>query len=209
MEPTTQLQLPGGIGYEPWADIQEKYPKLVKAIQKTSIERYYNHNPVTGQWMCKEEKELRLMELMDFDINTMTLGNNPDAVAAEKVVSKMKQPKTNVYFTNKQQVPPGAVFKDTPDVGETTTVEEFMRLYPETAASFDGQDADSRLDYFFKIHSKKTEDGCVIYMPISKERRIMFCGFLDDEVEEQLAKCEPNAAQLSAQGNCEEDKTLY
>jgi hypothetical protein len=153
------------------------------------MERYYNYNPVTGQWMCKEEKELRLMELMEFDINTMTLGNDPNQTAPVKKI------KTNIYFTNNRQIAPGSIFRDIPDAGETTTVKEFMQFYPKTAASFDGLDADSRLDYFFKLHTKQTEDGHAIYIPISKERRIMFCGFLDDEIEEQLTECEPNEVE--------------
>ncbi len=185
LEPHAQLQLPAGSGYMPFCEIEKVYPRLVKAFAKRGWAYYYSYNPVTMQYMCKESIELQIMSLMDMDINTATLGNDPDAEAAAATMKKIEKTATRfpVYFTDKKKISAGSIFKDTPDVGETTTIEQLVETYPETAASFDGQDQDTRLDYFFKRHVKRSDDGCAIYVPISKERRQMFWDLLEDEVD--------------------------
>ncbi len=189
LEPDSQLQLPAGSGYMPYCDIARLYPRLLKAFAKRGVTYYYSYNPVTMQYMCKEAVELQIMSLMDMDINTATLGNDPDAEAAAAVMKKIEKvaARLNVYFTDKKKISAGSIFKDTPDVGETTTIEQLIETYPETAASFDGQDQDTRLDYFFKRHVKRSDEGCAIYVPISKERRQMFWDLLEDEVDAREA----------------------
>lgn len=174
------LQLPAGVGYISWDEMQSAYPKFAKALQKRSVEHYYNYNPVTAQYMCKEHLEPKIMDLMGMDFKTVTAGDDP--VAAVKPAKSLPK----VYFTNIKCVSAGSVFKDAPDAGETMTIEELLETYPETAASFDGADQDSRLDYFFKRHVKNTDDGHALYVPISKERRIMFTDLLEDEIDEKL-----------------------
>ncbi len=122
------------------------------------------------------------MDLMGMDFKTVTTGDDPVAVAAKPAKSLPK-----VYFSNTKCISAGSVFKDAPDAGETMTIEEFLETYPETSASFDGQDIDSRLDYFFKRHVKNTDDGHALYVPISKERRIMFTDLLEDEIDAAMA----------------------
>ncbi len=185
IEPHTQLQLPAGSGFMPYSEVESVYPKLVKAITKRDISYYYDYNPVTMQYNCKEQMELQIMTLMDMDINTATLGNDPDAEVAAATISKMKSKRSAVYFTNTKKISSGSIFKDVPDVGEKTTIEELIEHYPKVAASFDGQDMDTRLDYFFKRHIKRSDDDCAIYVPVSKERRQLFCDLLDEEIEER------------------------
>jgi hypothetical protein len=189
-EPHELFQLPANSGYLPYSEIETLYPKLVKAITKRGISYYYDYNPVLVQYMCKESVELQIMKLMDMDINTATLGNDPDSEAAAATLAKMKKAgaKVNVYFTDVRRISPGSIFKDVPDIGETTTIEQLIETYPDTAASFDGKDMDSRLDYFFKRHVKRSDEGSAIYIPINKERRQMFWDILEDEIEERLSK---------------------
>lgn len=196
LESHTQLQLPAGSGYMPYCEVEAVYPKMAAAIKKRTIDHYYTYNPVTMQYMCKESVELQIMKLMGMDINTTTLGNDPDAEEAAKTMAKMST-RTSVYFTATKKVSAGSIFRDVPDVGENTTIEQLIETYPETAASFDGQDLDSRLDYFFKRHVKRSDDGCAVYIPVSKERRQMFWDLLEDEINESETRCSPKKQSAS------------
>ncbi len=112
---------------------------------------------------------------------TVTLGNDPDA---NPTIAKKKL-KTPIFFTDTKKLTPQAVLRDIPEKGESITVEEFAETYPKFAATFDGKDRDTRMDYFFKLHTKRTDDDNPIFLPVSKEKAAEFTEYLEEEINEQ------------------------
>lgn len=182
MNPADLFQLPAGTGYIPWSEMEEVYIDFAAAMKKYGPSHYYDYNPVTGQWMLKESKQMRALALMKMDLSTVTAGDDPEETAA---VAAPPVPKTKirVYFTNTLRMLPTAILKDIPEKGESITVAEFISTYPALAATFDGKDLDSRMDYFFTRHTKRTDDGNAIYVPI-KENAQLFRDMLEEEAEE-------------------------
>ncbi len=181
MDPTAHLQLPANTGYLSWSEIQDIYPKLAAAIIKNGVEKYYNYNPVTLQYDAKESRQEQLLKLTGMCLATVTLGNDPDA---NPTIAKKKL-KTPIFFTDTKKLTPQAVLRDIPEKGESITVEEFAETYPKFAATFDGKDRDTRMDYFFKLHTKRTDDDNPIFLPVSKEKAAEFTEYLEEEINEQ------------------------
>ncbi len=179
MDPSTILQLPANTGYIPWSEIQEVYPKLAAAITKYGVEKYHNYNPINDRYDAKESQQEILLNLTGMCLATVTLGDPPDGT----IVAKPK--KSKVHFTQKKRMWPQAVLRDIPEKGCTMTIQEFVEIYPKFAATFDGEDRDSRMDYFFKLHTKRTEDDNPIYLPVSREKAIEFAEYLEDEINER------------------------
>lgn len=180
MEPTTFIQLPANTGYLPWSEIQAIYPKLSIAITKYGIEKYYNHNPVTNQYDAKESRQEQLLNLTGMCLATVTLGDDPDNEAIP-----LKKKRAAIYFTPTKRMSAASVLRDVPDKGDSFTVAEFAETYPIFAATFDGKDRDMRMDYFFKLHKKRTDDDNAIYLPVSREKAQEFSEYLEDEVNER------------------------
>ncbi len=175
MNPTDLFQLPAGTGYMPWSEMETVYTDFAAAMKKRGPEYFYDYNPVTGQWMLKESHQMRVLVLMQMDLDTVTLGDAPKDAAPKK-----ESKRTVVFFTGKARMSADSVLRDMPEKGESITVASFIATYPELAASFDGADRDGRMDYFFTKHVKRTEDGAAVYVPIGENAQL-FREMLEEE----------------------------
>lgn len=162
---TDLLELPAGQGYISWNDIKSIYEKFASYLEKKGVEYFYEYNIVSMQWMLKESRQIQTMNLMGMNLQTATAGDNE----VENKVPKTKKSSIKVYFTDTKVLSQNSILRDTPKDKENITIKEFIEKYPNLAKSFDGKDADSRLDYFYTRHNKTSDEGDPIYIPKGKQ----------------------------------------